>query len=338
MNTKILKATENDIKTAANIIRDGGLCVLPTETVYGLGANAFEREAVKNIFIAKGRAQDNPLIVHISEFDEIYDLVEEVPQKAKILADTFWPGPLTMIFKKSDKIPSEVTCGMDTVAIRMPSHPVARAIIKASGVPVAAPSANISGGVSPVTAEHCIADLSGRVDAILDGGKCEVGLESTVILMVGDTPRLLRPGFVTPEEIEQKIGEIIIDKAILKPLENGEKVLSPGLKYKHYSPNAKVVIIDADDEKYYDFVNNFEGENVFALCYEEDAKNINKPYLVFGKSNDEIKAASTLFYNLHKFDTLGAKVILSRLPNTSGVGLAVVNRLLRSAGFEVVRL
>ncbi len=338
MNTKILSTSEKDINTAAKIIRDGGLCVLPTETVYGLGANAFDSEAVKNIFVAKGRAQDNPLIVHISEFDEIYDLVLEVPDKAKVLADAFWPGPLTMIFKKSDKIPSEVTCGMDTVAIRMPSHPIARAIIKAAGVPVAAPSANISGGVSPVTAEHCIADLSGRVDAIVDGGKCEVGLESTVILMVGDTPRLLRPGFVTPEQIEQKIGEIIIDKAILNPLEKGEKVLSPGLKYKHYSPSAKVIIIDADDEKYYDFVNNYSGENAYALCYEEDVKNINKPYLVFGKNNDESAAAANLFYNLHKFDTLGAKVVLSRLPKADGIGLAVVNRLLRAAGFEVVRL
>ena len=338
MNTKILSTKKQDINTAANIIRDGGLCVLPTETVYGLGANAFCEEAVKNIFIAKGRAQDNPLIVHISKFDEIYDLVEEVPEKAKVLADAFWPGPLTMIFKKSDKIPSAVTCGMDTVAIRMPSHKIARQIISEAGVPVAAPSANISGGVSPVTAEHCVADLSGRVDAIVDGGKCEVGLESTVILMVGEKPRLLRPGFVTPEEIAEKIGEIIVDNAILNPLKENEKVLSPGLKYKHYSPSAKVIIVDADDEKYFEFVNNFEGENVFALCYNEDENHINKPYLTFGSSDDENAAAANLFYNLREFDKLGAKVVLSRMPSKSGVGLAVVNRLLRAAGFEVVKL
>ena len=338
MNTKILSINENDIKTAAQIIRDGGLCVLPTETVYGLGANAFNETAVKNIFTAKGRAQDNPLIVHISKFDEIYDLVEEVPEKAKILADAFWPGPLTMIFKKSDKIPSAVTCSMDTVAIRIPSHKIARQVIQESGVPIAAPSANISGGVSPVTAEHCIADLSGRVDAIVNGGKCEVGLESTVILMVGEKPRLLRPGFVTPEDIQDKIGEIIIDKAILNPLKEDEKVLSPGLKYKHYSPSAKVVIIDANDEKYYDFVNNYSGENVYALCYNEDENHINKPHLAFGNSDDENAAAANLFYNLREFDKLGAKVVLARMPDTSGVGLAVVNRLLRAAGFEVVSL
>lgn len=338
METQILSSNEKDIKTAAKILRDGGLCVIPTETVYGLGANAFNEEAVKNVFKAKGRAADNPLIVHITEFDEIYDLVEEVPQNAKKLAEKFWPGPLTMILKKSDKIPSAVTCGMDTVAIRMPSHPVAREIIANSGVPVAAPSANRSGGVSPVTAQHCISDLSGRVDAIVDGGVAQVGLESTVILMDGEKPRLLRPGFVTPEQIESEIGEIIIDKAILKPLENGEKVLSPGLKYKHYSPSAKVLIIDADDDKYFEFVNQFEGENVFALCFDEDTEHINKPYLTFGAHDDDESAAAKLFYNLHQFDLKGAKTILARMPSTDGVGLAVVNRLLRAAGFEVVSL
>ncbi len=338
MNTQILSSSEKDIKTAAKILRDGGLCVIPTETVYGLGANAFDKEAVKNVFKAKGRAADNPLIVHITQFGEIYDLVAEVPEKAKKLAEKFWPGPLTMIFKKSEKIPSSVTCGMDTVAIRMPSHPVARAIISEAGVPIAAPSANRSGGVSPVTAEHCISDLSGRVEAIVDGGACKVGLESTVILMVGDKPRLLRPGFVTPEQIQAEIGEIIIDKAILNPLGKNEKVLSPGLKYKHYSPTAKVLIIDADDQDYYSYVNRFEGEKVFALCYDEDVPHVNKPSLTFGAHDDAESAAKMLFYNLHQFDLKSAKVVLARMPSTDGVGLAVVNRLLRAAGFEVVKL
>ncbi|MGN0174428.1 MAG: L-threonylcarbamoyladenylate synthase [Acutalibacteraceae bacterium] len=338
METQILSKSEKDIDTAAQILRDGGLVCIPTETVYGLGANALNETAVLNVFKAKGRAADNPLIVHITEFDEIYPLVKEVPEKAKILAEKFWPGPLTMILKKSDIIPSAVTCGMDTVAIRMPSHPVARKIIKSAAVPIAAPSANISGGVSPVTAEHCFSDLSGRVDAIVDGGICDVGLESTVILMVGDKPRLLRPGFVTPEQIEKEIGEIIIDKAILNPLEKGEKVLSPGMKYKHYSPGAKVIIVDANDEKYYNYVNRYDGENVFALCYDEDISHINKPYLTFGAHDDEREAAAKLFYNLHQFDLKGAKIVLARLPETHGVGLAVVNRLLRAAGFEVVKL
>ena len=303
--TKLLSTTKEDIKTAAKIIKNGGLVCLPTETVYGLGANALNGEAVLNIFKAKGRANDNPLIVHIAKFDDIKPLVKSVSEKAKILAQKFWPGPLTMIFEKSSLIPDEVTCKMDTVAIRMPSHKVARAIIEESGLPIAAPSANISGGVSPVTAEHCYADLKGRVDAVVDGGECEVGLESTVILMVGDKPRLLRPGFVTAEQISEQIGEIIID---------------------------------ADDEKYYSYVNQSQGENVFALCYDEDVEHINKKCLTLGKHFDNESAANRLFYNLHQFDLMGAKVVFARLPKTDGVGLAVVNRLLRSAGFEVIKL
>lgn len=338
METQVLSSSEKDIQAAAEVIKRGGLCVIPTETVYGLGANAFDEVAVKNIFKAKGRATDNPLIVHISKFEEIYPLVKEIPEKAKILAKEFWPGPLTMIFKKSDKIPDAVTCGMDTVAIRMPSHTVAREIISKSGLPVAAPSANLSGGVSPVTAEHCISDLNGRVDVIVDGGECEVGLESTVILMVGETPRLLRPGFVTAEQIRKKIGDIVVDKAILNPVKEGERVLSPGMKYKHYSPSAKVVIIDGDDDKYYSYVNQHEGENVFALCFDEDKAFINKKCLTYGKNHDDVSAASKLFYNLHQFDLMGASLVLARLPETKGVGLAVVNRLLRAAGFEVIKL
>lgn len=336
--TKLLSTSENDLQTAAKILKNGGLVCIPTETVYGLGANALNEEAVKNIFKAKGRAGDNPLIVHISKFDDIKPLVKNISKKAEILAQSFWPGPLTMIFEKSNIIPDAVTCGMDTVAIRMPSHPVARKIIEKSGLPIAAPSANISGGVSPVTAEHCFADLKGRVDGVVDGGECEVGLESTVILMVGDKPRLLRPGFVTAEQICEKIGEIIIDDAILNPIGKGQKVLSPGMKYKHYSPSAKVIIIDADDEKYYSYVNQAEGENIFALCYDEDVAHINKKCLTLGRHNDNKSAANRLFYNLHQFDLLGAKTVFARLPKTDGVGLAVVNRLLRSAGFEVIKL
>ena len=336
MNTKIF--TKNELSEAAAMIRAGGVVVMPTETVYGLAANALDAEAVKKIYEAKGRQSDNPLIVHIANLSDWSTLVQSIPPKAKLLADRFWPGPLTMIFEKSSLIPDEVTCKMDTVAIRMPSHKVARAIIEESGLPIAAPSANISGGVSPVTAEHCYADLKGRVDAIVDGGECEVGLESTVILMVGDKPRLLRPGFVTAEQISEQIGEIIIDDAILNPLKKGQQVLSPGMKYKHYSPSAKVIIIDADDEKYYSYVNQSQGEDVFALCYDEDVEHINKKCLTLGKHFDNESAANRLFYNLHQFDLMGAKVVFARLPKTDGVGLAVVNRLLRSAGFEVIKL
>jgi L-threonylcarbamoyladenylate synthase len=335
METKLLKS--NETEAAAEILKAGGLVAIPTETVYGLAANAFNETAVENIFKAKGRAQDNPLIVHISKFEELSPLVAEIPEKAKKLADKFWPGPLTMIMKKSDKIPSVVTCGMDTVAIRMPRHTIARKIIEQSGLPLAAPSANLSGGVSPTTAEHCIADLTGRVDAILDGGASEVGLESTVILMTTNPPRLLRPGFVTAEQIEEVIGDITIDNAILNPLAEGERPLSPGMKYKHYSPKAKVTIVDADSESYVKFVNSKKADGVFALCFEDDAPLLLVPYIVFGTEDNSECQAQKLFDSLREFDLLGAKKVYARMPSTDGVGLAVCNRLLRAAGFDVIK-
>lgn len=252
--TKIVRINKNDpeielIDFAANVIREGGLVAFPTETVYGIGANSFNEEAVKKIFIAKGRPQDNPLIVHIAELEQIYDLVEDVPQKAKTLMKKFWPGPLTLIFKKSEKVPYVNTAGMDTVAIRMPSNPIAHLLIKRAEVPISAPSANVSGKPSPTDASHVIEDLYGKVDVIIDGGKCDVGVESTVLDLTEKVPVILRPGAVTLEMLKEVIGNVEVDPSLLKKPKEDLKPKSPGMKYKHYSPNAEVYIVTGDLEK-----------------------------------------------------------------------------------------
>lgn len=338
METVMLGANGHDIETAADILRNGGLCAIPTETVYGLAANALDEQAVRNIFIAKGRAQDNPLIVHISDISELPPLVKEIPDIVYRLAERFWPGPLTMIMYKSELIPDAVTCGGDTVAIRMPQNEIARKIIKATGRPLAAPSANLSGGVSPVTAQHCMRDLSGRVDAILDGGECTVGLESTVISCVTNPIRLLRPGFVTVDDLKSVCGEVLVDEAVLHPLKDGVKPASPGMKYTHYSPKAKVIILNGDSAAYCNYVNQNGGENVFSLCFDEDISALKVPYISYGGENDGAKQAERLFYSLRELDDMGARMIYARMPKSDGVGLAVLNRLLRSAGFHVIDL
>ena len=243
MNTLLLQDTQQDIEKAGQILSQGGLVGIPTETVYGLAADALNGKAVAKIFTAKGRPMDNPLIVHIKDIKDInkYGLVREFSTKAKLLAENFWPGPLTIIMPKGDCIPEEVSAGLDTVAIRFPEHQIARRIIEAANTPLAAPSANLSGSPSPTTAKHVFNDLNGRIDAVLDGGRCRVGLESTVITLATPTPKLLRPGGVTLEEMKEVIGEIEVDKAVLNQIESGAVVSSPGMKYKHYAPKARVI-------------------------------------------------------------------------------------------------
>ena len=223
------------VQAAGELLRAGKLVAIPTETVYGLAANALDPEAVNNIFKAKGRPNDNPLIVHIADLSALPDVVSEVPEKARVLMERFWPGPLTIVLPRNPQIPDETTAGLDTVAVRMPSHPVAQAIIRASGLPIAAPSANLSGLPSPTTAEHCIRDLTGKVSAIVDGGPCNFGVESTVITLAGERPRLLRPGAVTLEQLEAAIGSVEVDHAVTGQLQEGQVAASPGMKYKHYS-------------------------------------------------------------------------------------------------------
>ena len=249
MHTMLLKNTNEDLLKAAEILKNGGLVGIPTETVYGLAADALNGQAVSKIFKAKGRPSDNPLIVHISDFEDIkkYNLVKEIPEKAKALAEAFWPGPLTIIMKKSDIIPLEVSAGLDTVAIRLPSHSTAREIIRYADTPLAAPSANLSGSPSPTTAAHVINDLNGRIEAVVDGGDCEVGLESTVITLVGDVPKVLRPGGITFAQLKSVLGEVTIDDAVLNKLADGAEAASPGMKYKHYSPKANVVLLKCGD-------------------------------------------------------------------------------------------
>ena len=261
MNTAILK--ESEISKAAKIIRSGGLVAIPTETVYGLAANALDGKAVSKIFVAKGRPMDNPLIVHIASVDDIENLVSEFPEKAHLLAKHFWPGPLTMILPKSKIIPDEVSAGLETVAVRFPSNKTAQKIIAESGVPLAAPSANSSGYPSPTEASHVKEDLFGKIDAIVDGGKCNVGVESTVITLASDVPRLLRPGAVTLEQIKDVIGEVEVDKAICNRLDEGEKVISPGMKYKHYSPLAKVILVKGSDDAYIKYVNSLRRRKIY---------------------------------------------------------------------------
>ncbi len=248
MKTTLLtpETDENAVKTAAELIRAGEVVGMPTETVYGLAANALNGEAVKKIFLAKGRPQDNPLIVHIADFDQIYDLCPAVPPQAKLLADAFWPGPLTMIVPKGDCIPDEVSCGLDTVGIRLPSHPMARALIRESGVPLAAPSANTSGRPSTTTAAHVMHDMDGKIAAVLDGGACGVGVESTVITLALERPRLLRPGGITLEQLRSVLGEVDVDRALYEKIGDDVKVSAPGMKYRHYAPKAPVTVVRGD--------------------------------------------------------------------------------------------
>lgn len=341
MNTLLLSNTIADIKTAAAIIKDGGVVAMPTETVYGLACDALKGECVEKIFKAKGRPMDNPLIVHIADVSDIerFNLVEEFPDKARALAEKFWPGPLTMIMKKSSVIPAQVSAGLDTVAVRLPSHTVARVLIKESGTVLAAPSANKSGSPSPTTAQHVFDDLNGEIDCIIDGGMCAVGVESTVITLVSDTPRLLRPGFITVQQIEEVIGSIDIDDAVLYKLKDEEKASSPGMKYKHYSPKAKVVLVNGSEDAFIAFVNEqFEKDStVCAICYDEDVRELLCKAIPIGNSDDLQTQAKRLFDALRQVDELyNITTVYAHCPQKDGVGMALYNRLIRAAGFEVI--
>jgi len=336
----VIQTEENieEIGRVAEILKKGGIAVIPTETVYGLAADATNSTAVAKIFKAKGRPQDNPLIVHISSVEMLEEIVSEVPEKARALAVRFWPGPLTIIMPRGEKIPPEVSAGLNTVAVRFPKHPVARAIIEETGTPLAAPSANISGSPSPTKPEHCIADLEGKVDAIVISTDCEVGVESTVISLVGETPRLLRPGAVTVEQMREIIGEIEIDSAVTAEPQKGKPVASPGMKYKHYSPKTGVILVRGSKEQYREFVNSKAGESAVALCFEEDSEGIQIPKVTYGKSSDELSLANGIFSALRKLDDMNVEVAFAHSPELSGVGLAVYNRLIRAAAFREIIL
>ena len=342
MKTEILYAPDisakDQIARAGELLKKGKLVAIPTETVYGLAASAYNEEAVKNIFKAKGRPGDNPLIVHIADESPLLDIAKEIPEAASICMKAFWPGPFTAIVPKSDKIPYSVSAGLETVAIRMPQHPVARAIIKAAGVPLAAPSANLSGSPSPTTAQHVIEDLMGRVDAIVSGDDSKVGVESTVVTFATTPPRLLRPGGITVEQLKEILPDLVIDQAVLSEPEKGQKVASPGMKYKHYAPKALVTMVSADSKAFSEYCNkNSEGYDM-VLGFEEDRKNITLPFESLGKEKDYRSQAELLFARLREIDQKGYKNVVAHAPEKKGVGLAVYNRLIRAAGFKVIEL
>ena len=331
--TTILSDSAEDIAAAAEIVKKGGVVGMPTETVYGLAANALDPDAVADIFKAKGRPQDNPLIVHIAEYEELDRLVCDVPDTARKLAEHFWPGPLTMVLKKRDIIPMVTSGGLDTVGIRFPVHKTAREFIRACGAPIAAPSANLSGSPSPTSAKHVYDDMHGRIPAIIDGGECPVGVESTVVCFEGDAVKILRPGFVSGEDMKAAGFRVLYARGITEEIAAGEKVLSPGMKYKHYSPKANVTIVEGTDSGFMSFAEAHSGDGVYFMIFGREG---DFPYnnMVYGNTPEE--QARTLFGCLREADDIGAKQVYVRCPEKSGVGLAVYNRLLRAAAFETV--
>lgn len=341
MKTEVLPAFAGEhelnteaIKKAGELLRAGEVVAIPTETVYGLAANAYDGSAVSKIFKAKGRPQDNPLIVHIAKVETLSDLVAEVPKAAKKLAAAFWPGPLTMILPKSEKIPDAVSAGLPTVAVRMPSHPVAHAVIEAAGVPLAAPSANLSGSPSPTNAKYVLEDMHDRIPLILDGGSSAVGVESTVITLATARPRVLRPGGITVEQLRALLGEVDVDDAVLHKLAEGVRAASPGMKYKHYAPRADITIVKGSFEEFRRFVETKE-KDAFVLCFAGEEKYF--PHAVtYGREDDGLSQANRLFDALRELDEQGANTVYARCPALSGVGLAVYNRLIRAAGFKIV--
>ena len=336
MKTEVINITteyERALTESKRLINDGEVVGIPTETVYGLGANALNEDAVKKIFVAKGRPSDNPLIVHIAKFEDLSPLVQEIPEKVKIMAEKFWPAPLTMIMKKSDKVSDVVSGTLDTVAVRMPKNDYARAIIESCGCPIAAPSANLSGSPSPTNAKYVYDDMNGRIPLIIDGGNCEIGVESTVISFAEEPPRLLRPGGVTLEEMTELIGEIVVDDAVLNKLEEGAVASSPGMKYKHYAPSADITIIKSDFDT---FKNLCESEeNVTALVFDGEEKELSCPSISYGDKNDGYSQSARLFDALRELDEINARKVYARCPDTKGMGLAVYNRLIRAAGFKI---
>lgn len=326
------KITDN-IDEAAECIRNGGTVVFPTETVYGLGANALDENAVKKIFTAKGRPADNPLIVHIADKSDVYKLASEVNENARKLIDRFFPGCLTLIMKKSALVGDIVTAGLETVAVRMPSNPTANELIRKSGCFIAAPSANLSGSPSPTVARHVIDDMFGRVDYIIDGGSSEIGLESTVVDVSGEVPEILRPGGITYEMLKEVLPNITINSGILKET---DKPKSPGMKYKHYAPKADVTVVvgKAENVRRYIEAHLAKGSKTGVLAYrgteypEADA--------VINAGNNMEEYANSLFYNLRLFDEKGIDTVYAEFADEGGMGLAVKNRLYKSAGHKTV--
>ncbi len=338
MKTELLPAGAPETAArAAAVICAGGLVAIPTETVYGLGANGLDADAVLKIFEAKGRPQDNPLILHIAAAGELDAVCRSIPASARTLAARFWPGPLTMVLPCRDIVPRRTTAGLDTVAVRCPDNAVTREIIRAAGVPIAAPSANTSGKPSPTTAQHVLHDMNGKIDLIVDGGACRVGVESTIVDLTGDVPRLLRPGGVTPEQLREVLGALEVDPAVLGELPPDAVVRAPGMKYKHYAPAGEVTIVSGSAEAAARFVRRHFAPGDAVLCFDEELPlygGLNPT--AYGSAAAPETLARGLFAALRSFDDAGAGHIYARCPEGGGVAYAVQNRLKKAAGFHIV--
>lgn len=354
METKVWKVSDSGnfteeerehLKEAAEILKRGDLVAFPTETVYGLGANALDESAAKKIYAAKGRPSDNPLIAHISDLEMIEPLISYFPEKGRKLAEAFWPGPLTMIFPKSEIVPYGTTGGLDTVAIRMPSDPVAAELIRLAGVPVAAPSANTSGRPSPTMAEHVYQDMNGKIDMILDGGPVGIGVESTIVDVTGEIPMLLRPGAITMEMLRETVGEVEIDPAIVGPMSADMRPKAPGMKYRHYAPKAELTLVEGETEAVVRRINALareklqEGCRVGIICTEE-TRSCYPGGMVrsIGERAKEETVAHNLYAVLREFDDLGAEYIFSEGFPEDNLGQAIMNRLNKAAGYHILKV
>lgn len=344
MKTEVFQITDpaaqrDQVCAAAEILRGGGLVGIPTETVYGLGANGLNESAVRAIFEAKGRPQDNPLILHVGGADWLERFCRDIPAAAYTLAERFWPGPLTMILKRRENVPNVTTGGLDTVGMRCPDHPVTLAIIEAAGVPIAAPSGNLSGRPSPTCARHMIEDMEGHIDGIVDGGACGVGVESTIIDLTVAPPRLLRPGGLPLEELQAVLGEIAVDKAALEPLAEGEKPRAPGMKYRHYAPKSPVTVVTGESEKTAAYIRERAGARTGVICFEEYRELFDGCVVEsIGPARDKAEQARRIFDALRAFDETDVAAIYAQCPNDEGLGLAIANRLKKAAGFQIVEL
>ena len=338
METLLLSAAAPETpQIAADIIKKGGLVAIPTETVYGLGANGLDEQAVTKIFEAKGRPQDNPLILHVAEPAEMEKFCHHIPKSAYLLAKKFWPGPLTMVLPARDIVPRRTTAGLDTVAVRCPDNDTTRQIIRLSGVPIAAPSANISGKPSTTTAQHVFHDHNGKIDAIVDGGPCRVGVESTIVDLTDERPRLLRPGGITPEQLMEVLGDLVIDKAVTAQIDKDAVVKAPGMKYRHYAPQEPVVIVAGSREKAAQYIHRHFVPGDRVLCFQEELplyQDCNP--LAYGKEAEVETLSAGLFAALRELDDASIHQVYARCPVGGGVAYAVQNRLKKAAAFHIV--
>lgn len=329
--------TAKDVQRAAQLLCRGGLVAIPTETVYGLGANGLDTTAVTRIFKAKGRPQDNPLILHVAEDSWLNRYCKDIPAVAYELTKRFWPGPLTLILPRRETVPDVVTGGLDTVGMRCPDHSVTRAILRAADIPVAAPSANTSGKPSPTTAAHVLDDMNGKIDAVVDGGPCAVGVESTIIDLTVTPPQLLRPGGVTLEELESVLGTVAVDKAVTQLLCGDEKPRAPGMKYRHYAPKAPVTVVRGDSARCAAYIQTHLTPDSGIICFDEFAGLFPGHRVeTLGPEGDKAEQARRLFDALRAFDETVVTQIWAQTPDTSGIGLAVTNRLNKAAGFHII--